>query len=163
MAARSLIFAVVVFCACGAPNASPDGSPLVIPTSDGGIPANRDDVVAFLRSGQYLGWKSEPAAHRSTGPHGGLVRTFVNGALFDSLSAGSASHPPGSITVKELFDGTTRTGWALDAKLDDGSWLWFEGFEPALNQYFFRGSGNLCANCHAGGSDTVLTPASAFR
>jgi hypothetical protein len=68
----------------------------------------------------------------------------------------------GSIAVKELFTRGARTGWAVDAKAADGRWLFFEGFEPALDQFFFRGSGNLCARCHSSGIDFVLTPPEAF-
>jgi hypothetical protein len=118
--------------------------------------------VAFVQSGAYTAWAAEPARHASTGPHGGAVRTFVNDTLYTSLKQGRASHPSGSIAVKELYTGANRTGWAVDIKGDDGVWIYYEGFEPRLDQYYFRGDGNLCANCHAGGVDRVLVPASAF-
>lgn len=152
--------------ACGpAPAVLPDGGTGSIPMPDGGVmmPASREAVVAMLQSGEYLSWRAEPQPHRSAGPHGGSVRTFLNPPLFASLSAANATHPPGSIAVKELFTGTTRTGWAVDAKTSDGEWIFYEGFEPQLNQYFFRGTGNLCSNCHASGTDFLLTPISSFQ
>lgn len=151
-------------CGAGFDGTLPDGGVTLIPGPDGGVatPATRAGLVALAQSGAYTSWKAEPAAHPTSGPHGGSVRTFVNDLLFTSLKAGNTTHPNGAIAVKELFSGTTRTGWAIDAKGDDGVWVFFEGFEPKLDQYFFRGPGNLCANCHAGGVDTVLTPASAF-
>lgn len=125
------------------------------------LPTTRAELIAFVRSGAYASWSAEPAAHRSTGPHGN-VRTFVNAPLYTSLKQGQPSHPNGSIAVKELFTGADRTGWAVDVKGEDGVWIYFEGFEPQLDQFYFRGDGNLCANCHAGGVDRVLVPASNF-
>lgn len=121
------------------------------------------DVAAFVRSGAYRSWHAEPAPHATRGPHGTRVRTFINDALFDSLAAKASSHPPGASAVKELFSGDSVTGWAVDTKASDGVWEYFEGFEPTLDQYRFRGPGNLCANCHASGVDSVLTPLSAFQ
>lgn len=141
---------------------TPDASP---PQADAGpapLPTTRAEIVAFVQSGAYTAWAAEPARHASTGPHGGAVRTFVNDTLYTSLKQGRASHPSGSIAVKELYTGANRTGWAVDIKGDDGVWIYYEGFEPRLDQYYFRGDGNLCANCHAGGVDRVLVPASAF-
>lgn len=141
----------------------PDGGAPLIPVDGGaGIRATRAGLVSIAQSGAYLSWKAEPMAHQTTGPHGDTVRTFVNEPLSTSLKAGNTTHPVGSIVVKELFSAGTRTGWAVDAKGDDGVWVFFEGFEPQLNQYFFRGTGNLCANCHASGVDFVLTPKAAL-
>ena len=122
----------------------------------------REALLAIAQSGEYQSWKAEPEAHRSTGPHGGTVRTFLNDALYESLKSGATDHPPGSIAVKELFTDGKRSGWAVDKKRDDGTWLFFEGFEPQLNQYYFEGTSNLCANCHQSGVDYLLVPASNF-
>ncbi len=141
----------------------PDGGASVIPVDGGsGISATRAGLVSIAQTGAYLAWKAEPMVHQTTGPHGDTVRTFVNEPLCASLKAGNTTHPIGSVVVKELFSSGTRTGWAVDAKGDDGVWVFFEGFEPQLNQYFFRGTGNLCANCHASGVDFVLTKAAAL-
>jgi hypothetical protein len=154
--------------ACGLPAESPgsDAGTVDGGKSDAGsrsaTPTTRDGLIALVQSGAHLGWAAEPAAHTSAGPHGGTVRTFVNPALYASLKAGSTTHPNGSIAVKELFTGGAHSGWAIDAKGDDGVWTYLEGFEPALNQYFFRGGGNLCSGCHQAGVDQVLVPAAAF-
>lgn len=91
------------------------------------------------------------------------VRTFVNNALYDSLKSGPAAHPNGSIAVKELLTDGARIGWAVDRKRDDGSWEFFEGFEPTLDQYYFEGTSNFCAGCHRDGIDFVLVPARSIR
>ncbi|MCU0701115.1 MAG: hypothetical protein MUC96_31790 [Myxococcaceae bacterium] len=129
------------------------------------LPTTRDAIVSFAQRRAYAPWPAEAAPHLSTGPHGGRVRTWVNPVLAESLEAGNTSHPIGSIAVKELYGsgtGTTITGWAVDVKDVDGTWVFFEGFTPALNQFFFRGTGNLCSNCHRAGVDQVLTPPSAL-
>jgi hypothetical protein len=158
--------------ACGAPADFTDAGLVgVVGVVDGGAedaglrpatPTTRDGLIALAQSGAHLGWNAEPSAHSSAGPHGGTVRTYVNPALYASLKAGSATHPNGSIAVKELFTAGAHSGWAIDAKGDDGVWTYLEAFEPALNQYFFRGSGNLCSGCHQGGVDQVWVFAGAF-
>lgn len=130
---------------------------------DGGVatPQGLADLVSIARSGAYSDWPKEAAVHQSAGPHGSGVRTFVNPLLRDSLKSGARTHPAGSIVVKELYSGTKLTGYAVDAKRDDGTWLFFEGFEPALEQgTFFVGTNNGCAGCHVAGVDYVRTPAS---
>lgn len=160
-----LVVMAGLFVSCGGAMTMglPDGGAPTVTPPDGGasIQGTRAGLLAIAQSGSYLTWKAEPMVHRSAGPHGN-VRTFLNDALYASLKAGNTSHPNGSVAVKELYNGATRTGWAVDAKGDDGVWLYFEGFEPRYDEYFFRGPGNLCANCHASGVDTVLAPASAF-
>ena len=159
---------LLVLCACGAgagfEGTLSDGGVVLISTPDSGTPtpATRAGLLSIAQSGAYLSWKAEAAPHQTAGPHGGQVRTFVNDVLYASMKAGNTMHPRGSMGVKELFTNGARTGWAIDAKDDDGVWTYFEGFEPQLNQYFFRGTGNLCSNCHAGGVDFVLTSPSAL-
>ena len=128
----------------------------------GAMPSGRDALVEFAKSGEYLTWKAEPSPHQSTGPHGGDVRMFVNDALYASLKSGATTHPNGSVAVKALFTDGVRSGWAIDLKREDGEWVFYEGFEPQLNQYYFEGTSNLCANCHKTGVDYVLVPASNF-
>jgi hypothetical protein len=120
-------------------------------------------LTDLARAGEHRAWASEEAPHRSAGPHA-TVRTFVNPVLFDSLRSDATSHPTGSIAVKELFDDMGRlTGYAIDWKPEDGRWRFFEGFEPSLDEYFFEGTDNLCANCHRPGKDFVLTKVSALQ
>ena len=125
-------------------------------------PSEMTQLTTLARSGDYKSWASEAAAHASMGPHG-TVRTFVNEKLLGSLRSGADTHPPGSIAVKELYEGTSVTGYAIDSKGADGGWHFFEGFEPALNQYYYEGTQNGCAGCHRPGKDFILTPVSALR
>lgn len=125
------------------------------------LPVTQAELRAFVEAGGYLGWRAEAAAHPSAGPHG-MVRSFVNDALYFSMKAGNTTHPSGSIAVKELFSGGAISGWAVDVKRPDGQWVFYEGFKPALDQYYFVGGGNLCANCHQGGTDFVLLAPSAL-
>ncbi len=120
------------------------------------------EMIALARSGEYRAWASEAAPHTSAGPHG-TVRTFANEPLLLSLRSGAGSHPNGSIALKGLYDGTKVTGSAIDWKGTDGQWRFLEGFEPALNQYFYVGTENGCAGCHRPGKDFILTPVAAFR
>lgn len=164
---RAALVLVFISSACGAgfEGTLADGGVVLISAPDAGAPATpatRAGLLSIAQTGAYRSWKAEAAPHQTAGPHGGQVRTFVNDVLYASLKAGNPKHPNGSIAVKELFTNGARTGWAIDAKDDDGVWTYFEGFEPQLNQYFFRGGGNLCSNCHAGGVDFVLTAASAL-
>lgn len=119
-------------------------------------------MIDLAHSGAYRSWPSEAAPHRSAGPHQ-TVRTFLNDPLANSLRSGAETHPPGSIAIKELYDGSTLNGYAIDWKGEDGRWRFFEGFEPALNEYFYVGTDNGCAGCHRPGRDFLLTPASALQ
>ena len=122
-------------------------------------------LIAFVRAGSYRTWKAEAAIHASTGPHGGNVRTFVNDVMHASLKAGNPTHPPGSIAVKELYGSgtTTLTGYAIDAKAPNGTWFFLEAFAPSYsNPYYFEGTSNFCASCHAGGPDYYASPISAL-
>lgn len=123
-------------------------------------------LKSFVKSGAYLQWRAEPAKHPSAGPHGGSVRTFVNASLYTSMVAGNAVHPVGSIVVKELYgNGSTVIGHAVDVKDEKGTWVFYEGFtsNDYENPYYFTGTNNLCGNCHAGGTDYVLTSAAALQ
>ena len=139
------------------------------PGTDGGSASTSttaDALTAFVKAGSYKTWKAEPAIHASTGPHGGNVRTYVNDVLFASLKAGNTSHPKGSIVVKELYGSgmSSLTGHAVDIKDEQtGEWVFYEGFAPGYSSpYYFRGTVNFCASCHAPGLDYVLTKPSAL-
>jgi hypothetical protein len=134
--------------------------------SDGGtaeLDLSAAGLVAFVRDGGYRAWRSEAAVHASSGPHGGNVRTWVNDLLYVSLKAGNTTHPPGSVTVKELYSSGTSaiTGHAIDVKNAAGTWVFLEGFAPSYaNPYYYVGTSNLCGNCHVSGPDYYLSPIS---
>lgn len=151
---------------CPGPN-SPDDDAGVLMIEDGGmaLDLSKGGLAAFVKERKYTGWKAEPAVHQSTGPHGGNVRTYANDALYDALKNSTGDFPSGSVTVKELYasDGVTITGHAVDAK-QNGEWVFYEGFtsDDYKAPYYFRGTGNLCSNCHSSGRDFFLTPAASF-
>jgi hypothetical protein len=149
-----------------APDAGPDAGASDGGSSDAGVvdagsglDHSSAGLTAFVRAGSYKAWRAEAAVHPSTGPHGGNVRTYVNDLLYASLKAGNTTHPAGSATVKELYgSGTTAiTGYAIDAKDGQGKWFFLETFAPAFtNPYYFQGTSNFCASCHAAGPDYYL-------
>jgi hypothetical protein len=135
------------------PTATPDAA---------SVPTEPAALLAWLQAGNYLTWMTESAPHRSAGPHGGRVRTYLNDSLFTSLTQGSAEHPAASAAVKELyFGGSTVGGWAVMVKLADLSdsgrgWYWYEYFGSGAP---IAGTGlTLCSNCHSQGQDYLLSP-----
>lgn len=144
-----------------APTAAP--TPTATPAEDDQQPPVEADALAtWLEEGRYLAWAAESAPHAGGGPHFGRVRTFVNDALFDSLSAAPAQHAAGAAAVKELYgaSGETVRGWAVMTKLqadsDDGQgWYWYEAF----GTFAAGGIGlSICTGCHAEGRDYVRIP-----
>lgn len=136
------------------------------PAASDAVPTSSAELFAWLQAGRYRGFSAETAVHPSAGPHGGAVRTFVNGALERSLAAGGAAHPAGSAAVKELYaaDRSTLTGWAVEVKLRDDSdggrgWYWYEVFSTTDGSRPIEGVGNtVCTGCHTQGDDYVRIP-----
>jgi hypothetical protein len=161
---------LVLLAACGAgedPSAEPPGDDGGMMPGGERLDTSAAGLTAFVKSGAYKSWTAEPAVHDSTGPHGGKVRSYVNGVFHASLKAGNTEHPRGSIVVKELYGSstTTVTGHAVDVKDEaTGEWVFYEGFAPSYGSpYYYRGTSNFCANCHQrANNDYMLTPAAAF-
>ena len=124
-------------------------------------PVDAATLAPFLTSNGYAQWKAESSVHSSTGPHG-MVRSYVNDVLFDSLTAGNATHPKCSAVVKELYasDGSPN-GHAYWVKTDDDS-------AAGANIYWYEIlNGNVivdgkdesgCTGCHSSGTDFFRTP-----
>ncbi|MCG5056079.1 MAG: hypothetical protein KA712_24265 [Myxococcales bacterium] len=139
---------------------APDGAKPPTPGAQT-VPSEKAALIAYLQSGAYETLPAEPAAHPSTGPHFGLVRTFFNQALADSLAQGNSVHPVGAAAVKELFrQGSTVRGWAVMVKVAEGSgggsWYWYEGIDGT--EFAASTGAGLCTGCHGAGRDFVLTP-----
>lgn len=150
------------------PTATPPepDTPTSTPTPTGGSgsqlpPTDETALLAWLEAGSYLGWQAESGPHPGAGPHFGVVRAFVNDALFASLSAATA-HPAGAAAVKELYgrNGSTVRGWAVMLKIQADSnlgrgWYWYETFNGS-------GGGGIgdpvCTGCHSTGKDFVRIP-----
>jgi hypothetical protein len=127
-------------------------------------PRGHEAISEYLRQRRYSNFAVEPAIHQSSGPHGGRVLTFVNAPLEQSLRDGTASHPVGSASIKELYrDRDEVQGWAVSVKVTDQGgpqdWYWYyllstaSGATPSAD-----GLGvPLCANCHSAGTDYLLT------
>ena len=147
------------------PTPTPSPSPTPTPTSDLAppIPTTSRELREWLQAGYYRSWTAESARHRSAGPHGLFVRTFLNDIVFASLAAGNAQHPTGAALVKELYSGDRVTLWAVAIKVQDDSangsgWYWWEGEG-------YAGLGvPICTSCHGSdyngltSRDYVLTP-----
>ncbi len=119
------------------------------------LPTQPQALLTFLQAKSYASFAAESAAHPSAGPHGS-VRTFVGPKLDQSLAAGNTTHPPGSGTVKELFDSNgDPNGWAVwvktqtDSAGGDGIY-WYEIFGDGTGTPVADGQGvPLCKKCHA--------------
>lgn len=129
-----------------------------------GLDTSEEGITAFVRDGLYRDWLAEPAPRDSVRSHGPKVRVFFNDVLAESMRAGNATHPAGSITVKELYasDGKTLRGHALDVKVAEGTgkdtWVFYEGFGPGYDDNYYGRAHATCHGCHAdGGRDYVLT------
>lgn len=130
------------------------------------VPSSPDALFAFLQSRQYESFAAESSVHPTNAPHMAAVRTFVNPALESSLAAGASSHPVGSATIKEMYDGNgALAGWAAMVKVsasdgnDGNAWYWYEVFDTESDAAQIQGIGHpSCTGCHQSGSDYVRVP-----
>jgi hypothetical protein len=129
-------------------------------------PLKRKRLLTWLREGTYRAtYTAEPEVHPSGGPHGGNVRTYYNSILVGDLRAARPTFRKGATMVKELyFSGTdVVVGFAVLSKVRRNrgaggeGWLWLESFDGTNADFFGRGV-RLCANCHSGGQDFLLSP-----
>ncbi|MFP2924522.1 hypothetical protein ACLESO_04760 [Pyxidicoccus sp. 3LG] len=151
---------VLLLAACG-PSSSVDEQVGMV----GELDTSEAGITTFVREGRYTAWLAEPAPRDSVNSHGSKVRVFFNDVLAESMRAGNATHPRGSITVKELYesDGRTLRGHALDVKVADGAgkdtWIFYEGFGPDYDDNYYGRAHGTCHGCHASnGRDYVATP-----
>lgn len=138
-------------------------------TDGGGFDSSNAGLTDFVATAAYTGagWVAEPAVHPDRGGPHGMVRIYFNDVLHQSLKAGNAVHPRGSMVLKETYssDGQTLRGHMLDVKdVDENGvdqWVWWyrpnatSGTAPT----YFRGTDNFCASCHASGKDYVRAAA----
>lgn len=128
-------------------------------------PTKRKAMLRWLADRQYVaGFTAEPEVHASAGPHGGNVRTFFNPILVEDLRGGRTTFRKGAAMVKELYFGSSDTlsGYAVMVKVKKNAgssgqgWLFMESFNGMNADFFGRGIG-VCANCHGGGTDYLLS------
>ena len=125
---------------------------------------NAAAIATWLKSGVYKSWKCEAAAHprRGVSPHG-MNRICSNTALSTSVAG---NYPVGAAGVKEIYTGTTITGYAFYRKLKAGAgadkWYWYEDLNNAVQANGPGTSGvpkTVCAGCHSSAPrDFVFTP-----
>lgn len=111
------------------------------------------DLPQWLAAGYYQAWRCEPAPHpgRSPSPHGG-ARICNNDALQAAAATGIGAFPAGAASVKEVYDGGRRAGYAVSRKLTAGDggdrWYWYE---RSSGNVYANGSGaDNCTGCHGG-------------
>jgi len=163
--------AALTICLClvdaGAPRAEgqePDD--VLTGTDDTTPPTKKRKLLAWLKAGNYLDYTAEPDVHPSGGPHGGNVRTYYNSILVEDLAAGRTEWSKGAAMVKELYFSGTETvvGYAVmvKTKVRSGNggkgWIFYENLDAAQNSAFYGRGLGLCANCHSGGTDFLLSP-----
>jgi hypothetical protein len=158
---RPWIASVLLLAACGGPAVAPDASP-VEPAPDAAAdqvpPTGRAALEAWLETGAYLSWHCEAAPHpaRPPGAHG-ENRICSNDAI---AAAPDGELPVGAASVKELYDGDARIGFAVAIKRQADSaggdgWYWFENFGGTI---YADGDGvALCTGCHEDADDYVFT------
>ncbi len=157
--ALSLGLLILATSACGPSSTVDEGIGIIqeLDTSEAGI-------TAFVREGRYKEWLAEPSVHDTRAPHGDKVRVFFNAIVVPSLRDGNATHPVGSMLVKELYedDGKTLRGHALDVKITEGAgkdtWIFYEGFGPDYSSNYYGRGHSTCHGCHEAGSDYVTSP-----
>jgi hypothetical protein len=131
-------------------------------------PTKKRKMIAWLKAGTYKKqFTGESVVERSSGPHGGNVRTFYNPILTEDLRAGKTVWRAGAAMVKELYlSGKDEIkGYAVMVKVSENSgangegWVFYETFDinNSSSGFFGRGIG-VCANCHQGGIDYLLDP-----
>ena len=143
-----------------------DEDPLALSSLQVIPPTKRRKLVAWLKAGTYKKlFTAEPSVDRSSGPHGGNVRTFYNPILTEDLKAGKNVWRSGAAMVKELYlSGKDEVkGYAVMVKVSDSSgangegWVFLETFDINSPGSGFYGRGiGICSNCHSGGVDYLL-------
>jgi hypothetical protein len=161
MTRHALVLVLVAACDASNPGlaTTPDGA---APPGDASTsqvpPTGRVALEAWLAAGHYLSWSCEPSAHpaRPPGAHGNN-RICSNAAIAGAIGG---ALPPGSASVKELYEGGTRIGYAVAIKQQADSaggagWYWFENFGGTI---YADGAGvSLCTSCHEDADDFVFT------
>jgi hypothetical protein len=129
-------------------------------------PTQKRKLMRWLTAETYLdSFIPEPTIHPSTGPHGGNVRTFYNPILAEDLAAGKSRFRKGASMVKELYrNGKDNVvGYAVMIKTRNRSgsrgegWVFYESYGRGNNSAFYGRGISVCANCHRGGVDYLLS------
>jgi hypothetical protein len=144
-------------------------SPLVVDARQGGLPgADTSDILDYvLNQDPYTEWDTWTADRwtdfssyiESRAPHTTTARIFVNDIARAAADAEDFDGilPPGSIIVKESYDGMPDAPGdlvfiALMYKIEGfnpaaNDWYWIE-VEASDTQIMFEGADSLCISCH---------------
>ncbi len=149
-------------------------------------PMGQASLEAWLATGAYKAWTSEPMVHaqRPPSPHG-FDRIYSND-IITANATGTGSWPAGAAAVKELYASATDTvpvGYAVYLKTQADSagganWYWYERV-PLTSAAPHNDAGvvadgfgtpdsgppfMICVSCHgAAGSDAPHTPSAGGR
>lgn len=156
----------------GAAACAPDEEPQVEPVDEPGqepraaVPPPAADTTAaslwaHLESEDYRSWPLYPGKgelYSGTEPHGMLLTTYVNRIAHDAIANGSATHPGGSIIVKEnympdsTFDAATVMHKVPGFDPENGDWFWAKYNADGVAE---EGAGRMamCQQCHAAARD----------
>lgn len=126
---------------------------------------DRQALFDFLNKGEYKTFPVHDERHASTGPHTDVI-VYFNQVVADSIKAGNAEHPAGSMIVKEQYKPgeSDLYGWSVSIKTHEAGnagkgWYWIEFLdkEDIANTYpKVPGNGvSECAACHTLGKDLV--------
>ena len=126
---------------------------------------DRQLLFDFVKSGGYKDYPVSDEKHPSIGPHDD-VRVYYNQVVADSLTAGNAEHPAGSMIVKEQYKSgeSELYGWSVSIKTHEAGdagkgWYWIEFLDKNdINKVFPEEPGNGvtdCAACHTLGKDLI--------
>jgi hypothetical protein len=136
-----------------APTPEPTPAPTPAPANVPPV-GNAALTQEWIASGVYKTWACEPTPHAQTlnSPHG-RVRICSNPLL--AASTGS-THPIGATSFKELYSGSTLSGYALGVKIKAGTtadtWFWYEVISGSTVANA-AGAG-ICEGCHNGARAT---------
>ena len=126
---------------------------------------DRQLLFDFVKAGGYKDYPVHDEKHPSVGPHDD-VKVFYNQVVADSLAAGNAEHPAGSMIVKEQYKpGEAELyGWSVSIKTHEAGdagkgWYWIEFLDKNdITKTYPENPGNgvpECAACHTLGKDLI--------
>lgn len=173
----ALVVASISLASCNqAPDSTEVGSPEVDQSEEATDPApvetpvtkyvnDRQALFDFLNKGEYKAFPVHDERHASTGPHTDVV-VYYNQVVANSIRAGSAEHPAGSMIVKEQYQPgeSDLYGWSVSIKTHEAGnagkgWYWIEFLDKNdIANTYPKTPGNgvpECAACHTLGKDLV--------
>ena len=133
-------------------------------------PAIPDETMKFYAQNMVVPWKyfaNSPAliSRASSSPHPETtIRVRYGWSALGQLDANGrvkagAIFPDSAVIVKELYNGTTLSTYAVMLKMKGsqsagfGGWVWAVYGADGSVQYSTSGRGGACSSCHSSGID----------